>query len=749
MIAVHPTCLASSRLSKALSSKALLSLTLASLSLAAWGSAEAATSYYVRTDGGDASQCTGRADAAYPGSGTAQACAWKNPNIALPASGTRRIAGGDTLMIGSGSYTIGSGGAMQSVPSGPTATARTRILGKAGAKLVGTNGVDVLSLVGSSNVEVGNLEITDGSDCVYTHSNAAATCTSAMSYARGGITASASSNVWLHDLNIHGLAARGIEAGGLTDWTVEHVKINKNGRVGWNFNIGTGSSNSGKIILRDIEIAWNGCGERVATGEPWACWAQQTGGYGDGLGTTVTGGQFLVEDAFVHHNTSDGLDFRYMDGAPTTSVTLRRVYSVANAGNQVKVKGNSLIENSVLVSQCGYFKDRYYMLADDSCRAGGNSLQLVFTSNNTAVVRHNTITGESGVLVGAIEGDTTNKVLIQNNVFVGFPTYRDPTILASMYYANATGVVASYSGNLVWKVKSNTCPSGSICGQDPKLTNMTLAGFDAEPLAGSPVIDKAPMISAVTSDFVLQPRPSGSANDIGAYEMQSGTAPAPAPAPTCTHAAPTLVMTGPTTAVAAGTKNTYALNLKNNDGSGCSNTTFVLARTVPSGWTGTLSVASVALAPGASASATLDVTSTTTAAAGSYGIGVGTSSSMGSVHTDNASTSYVVAAPVVTALTETVGTDKSAYLAGQKVYMSARVVKGGVAVTGATVSFVVLKPNSVNKVTLSGTTDSNGYARATLSTGKSASSIGTYQLTASAASGSQTATAKSSFSVSK
>ena len=109
----------------------------------------------------------------------------------------------------------------------------------------------------------------------------------------------------------------------------------------------------------------HGCGEPVAACELWACWAQQTGGYGDGLGTTVTGGQFLVEDAFVHHNTSDGLDFRYMDGAPTTSVTLRRVYSVATAGNQVKVKGNSVIENSVLVSQCAYFKGRYYMLADD------------------------------------------------------------------------------------------------------------------------------------------------------------------------------------------------------------------------------------------------------------------------------------------------------------------------------------------------------------------------------------------------
>ncbi|WP_158550658.1 hypothetical protein, partial [Cognatiluteimonas weifangensis] len=82
-----------------------------------------------------------------------------------------------------------------------------------------------------------------------------------------------------------------------------------------------------------------------------------------------------------------------------------------------------------------------------------------------------------------------------------------------LFYANNTGVVDSYSGNLVWKVKNNTCPTGSLCGQDPKLANMTLASFDATPLAGSPVIDKAPTISAVTTDFLLQKRPAGPAND--------------------------------------------------------------------------------------------------------------------------------------------------------------------------------------------------------------------------------------------
>ena len=280
-----------------------LSLSL-SLGLAAIGSAQA-TTFYVRADGGDASQCTGRSDAAYPGSGTAQACAWKNPNIALPNSGTARIAGGDTLMIGAGTYQIGSGGYMQKVPSGPSSTAKTRILGKAGTtpKLVGVAATHrVINLDTSSNVEIGNLEITDGSDCVYNHSQSAALCTSSMPWGRVGIYAADSSNVWLHDLNIHGLSGRGIMAGALTDWTIERVRINANGWAGWDGDIGEGvSSNEGDIVFRNVEIAWNGCAERWKTGEPHACWAQEEGGYGDGLGTGYTNGRWLIVD---HHSSS-------------------------------------------------------------------------------------------------------------------------------------------------------------------------------------------------------------------------------------------------------------------------------------------------------------------------------------------------------------------------------------------------------------------------------------------------------------
>ena len=500
-------------------------------------SAQTSITYHVRTDGGDASQCTGRADAPYRGAGTHQACAWKHPFFALSPDGTRRIAGGDTLLIGSGSYMIGPGapGAggcaasrcyMPPIPSGPSATAKTRILGKscsAAPKLWGTGGIGkVLNLEASSNVEIGCLEITDHDDCVSQHSHGTAKCLAGTGrWARTGLSARASRNVWLHDLNIHGMAHSGINAGGLVDWTVERVKIIANGRAGWDGNVGTDSSNGGAIVLRHVEIGWNGCGERWQSGQPWACWAQKTGGYGDGLGTKTTGGQWLIEDAFVHHNTSDGLDLRYLDGADTTNVIVRRLHAVGNAGNQVKLRGNSTIENSVIVSNCGYFSGKYFMVDGDHCRAGGNAVQLVLTSNDSTTLRHNTITGQSGVLIGAIEGDSTARVRIQNNVLIGFPTFLKPKVLAAVYYANNAPAAVSWAGNLVWNVKNGVCPAGSICGQNPKLANMTLSNFDAEPLVGSPVIDKVPTPRGVVRDFLGKPRPADDTADIGAIEVRT------------------------------------------------------------------------------------------------------------------------------------------------------------------------------------------------------------------------------------
>lgn len=217
------------------------------------------------------------------------------------------------------------------------------------------------------------------------------------------------------------------------------------------------------------------------------------------------------------------------------------------------------------------------------------------------------------------------------------------------------------------------------------------------------------------------------------------------PPPTCTRAAPTLALSGPTTAAAAGSTLSYTVTVGNRDSSACTATSFNLARSVPPGWSGTLAATSLSLSPGASASTILSVTSPGSAAAGDYGIGIGSSSSVGSIHVASAATSYAVAAGT-TALTESVGTDKTAYLRGQTVYMSARVLAGGAPVSGASVRFTVTAPGGGNTL-LSATTASDGYARTSLKLGKSKGAAGSYQLRADATKDSASTSASTGFSV--
>ncbi len=531
---------------------------LLALALLVFSVSSLAATRYVRTDGGDATQCNGSADAPYPGSGSGLACAWKHPFFALPPGGTPRIAGGDTLIIGPGSYMMGLGapGApsgtcaaswsydchMPAIPSGPSASQKTRILGKgfdqgctAPPQLWGTERASpIIGLDGSSNVEVGCLEITDHSDCIEFHCSTGA-CSGGSSqisqckrdnppfgaWSSVGIKASASSNVWLHDLNIHGMANRGIVAGGLTNWTVESVKLRANGWAGWDGDIGAGSSNSGTQTFRRFEVSWSGCGERYPGGEIFGCWAQQEAGYGDGFGTAATGGNWVFEDSSFTHNTSDGLDLLYANG--TGTITVRRVRSEGNAGNQLKTNGPTTIQNSVVVGNCGYFRGRYNMSDGDNCRALGNAVSLGMPANTTVNLEYNTITGQGDCLIlnGSGAGSRLN---VRNNALIGAPDYWDGVHgypeQTCLQYTDGAAIAVTFARNLVWNVKGNACPAGSVCNMAPDIASTNLSSFNPLPLPGSPLLDAADLSVTNANDQRTRPRPYGAGNDIGAIEFQ-------------------------------------------------------------------------------------------------------------------------------------------------------------------------------------------------------------------------------------
>ncbi|QOC22043.1 PKD domain-containing protein [Wenzhouxiangella sp. AB-CW3] len=509
--------------------------------------AASAATYYVRPDGGDTSQCTGLADSPYPGSGTGQACAWNHPFMALPPAGTARIEGGDTLHIGSGDYRMGYGApgadncsqswpwecVMPPIPSGPSPDQPTRILGEGHAdgcdqapELWGTERAwMVVNLEGSSNLELACLEITDRASCVEHHCHSGkcegeiAACNRDSApygdWASTGISGRDSNNVVLRDLDIHGLSNRGVHAGRISDWLLERVEIRANGWAGWDGNIGSSTANSGTITFRESVVGWNGCIERWDTGEIFGCWAQQGGGWGDGIGTGATGGHWVFEDSTVHHNTSDGIDLLYLND--NGRVSIRRTLVEGNAGNQIKVSRSAIIENSLVVGNCSYFVNHPNMLDGDHCRAMGDAIYVGLSNSSQTDLINNTIVGEGNCLVSGGSGTSTSRLRMLNNLFLGKPYFQDPGKQSCLYYSGSNEEIV-WESNYIDGVRHNACPGSSLCYGPPGITDDSLSSFDAHPLSDSALIDSADYTFAPPVDFHNLARDVGAGPDIGAIE---------------------------------------------------------------------------------------------------------------------------------------------------------------------------------------------------------------------------------------
>jgi len=506
--------------------------------------------FYVRPDGGDATQCTGLADAPYSGSGTGQPCAWEHPFHALPPGGTPRIQGGDTLLIGAGSYPMGFGAPgleaceadsafdchMPPLPGGPDAAHPTRILGAgwdAGCphppELWGTErSWFILNLAGSSHVEIGCLEITDHSGCVEFHTGGLACERDAPPYgpwASDGIYAVDSTDVDLHHLNIHGLATAGVRAGRLADWRVVDVRIAGNGWVGWEGDLGEDSANAGTLLFRRLIVEWNGCGETYPGGAPAGCWGQTAGGYGDGIGTGETGGRWIFEDSAFRHNTSDGLDLLYVR-RPGSRIEIRRTLSEGNAGDQFKTTGPAIMENVIAVSNCGFFEGQPFTHHVDNCRAGGSALALTLHAGDAISVVNSTLTGQGDCLIIAecAEGQTCRGeelILLRNTIFLGHPEFSDPNDTTCLIWADGLPGDPFELDHLIMadvKGMPDPCPPQSLCGVSPGLVSETIDGFDAHLMSNSPAIDAGTPAGAPVDDFAGRLRDGQP--DIGAYEWR-------------------------------------------------------------------------------------------------------------------------------------------------------------------------------------------------------------------------------------
>jgi hypothetical protein len=370
--------------------------------------------------------------------------------------------------------------------------------------------------------------VTDHSGCVEDHTGGLACQKESYPYgdwAADGLYAEDSANVRLSHLNIHGLAGAGVRAGRLTDWTVEDVRIAGNGWVGWEGDIENGDSNAGTLAFRRWTLAWNGCGETYPGGEPTGCWGQSAGGYGDGIGTGATGGDWIIEDSAFLHNTSDGLDLLYHRLGGT--ITIRRTIAQGNAGDQIKTTGPTLVENVIAVSHCSFFDGKPFTHHVDNCRAGGSALAFTLHTGDEVAVVNATITGQGDCLVIAecAEGedcDGSEAVLLRNDIFQGNPEFDGGGDTTCLAWTDLSSDLFTIDHAIINGLKGapDPCAPDSLCDVSPGLVDERIEDFDARLAEGSPAIDAGTTDGAPSDDVEGHPRDA--TPDIGACERWEG-----------------------------------------------------------------------------------------------------------------------------------------------------------------------------------------------------------------------------------
>lgn len=278
------------------------------------------TTWYIRPDGGTATQCTGKTNAAYPGSGTGVACALSHPYWMMNSSGGwAHMVGGDTIQFvntsgtsdtyyageqngGLGFDWAGAGintgecatpnsgasatGCILPAPPSGTVARHTRLLGQNAGSchdsarthlvnptiLSGISGAfAVLDTRNTEYVDISCIEITQPDNC--TNNVATGQCATNANYVRfGGLIlnytlSQGPSNLTMNDIAVVGLASNGFLGSKINKlsgdvFTASDIYIIGNGQSGWNGDSG-GCGNScetvGTMNLSHVMIDWNGC----------------------------------------------------------------------------------------------------------------------------------------------------------------------------------------------------------------------------------------------------------------------------------------------------------------------------------------------------------------------------------------------------------------------------------------------------------------------------------------------------------
>lgn len=445
--------------------------------------------YYVRTDGSNSTNCTGQANSAYDGSGTGEACAFSHPFYATgwygdegngdgdPTAGVMSTS--DDLVVVNGTYNMGYDAAwagcsaswsygcqMQSLVDGNSGD-HSSIKGCTTSGCANDNdrpgfyGVgrthSVLRLADTDYADIQDINIYDTGSCGFGHASFGCGSADASEQTmQDGINITGATNISLKDVRSSGAYRYGMFGGDVNTITLDNVDLSYNSFGGWDLDScssdGTCGSAGTMSFINGTSIKYNGCVMAGTYGvkEDEGCYSQSQTGYGDGLGSHNTGGNWIFTDVDISHNVSDGIDLLYLNRGSYSggSLVIKRSRFEGNAGNNIKGPNNMVIEDTLNIANCGYFDGQSFTCTSgtcgasfDNCRANGNAVSIEFKSGDSSTPRisSSTFLTNSDVVIQTSGICTTGiDVFASNNIFLGGTEFNDGSDLTSIYYDAGT-----------------------------------------------------------------------------------------------------------------------------------------------------------------------------------------------------------------------------------------------------------------------------------------------------------------------
>jgi hypothetical protein len=406
--------------------------------------------WYVRPDGGTpytnatntpAGQCNGLANAAYPGSGVNQPCAFGDFEYLYFDQTTINhqwvISGGDTVIVypKTGGYDTAiisvSGSTVLpancegdsrdcDVPWPPSGTTShpTRILGSNYANCTGSYGPnpamttlllgygrEALSTDLTQNVDIECFEIADS-----------AASAAGIGFQEGLTHSAFTSNATFKNLFIHNPTEYGIFGASGVGIVVDHVHIRAAAQTGYNmddasFTAADGASNvstAGGLTMTNSEIEFTGCREIYGSTAEYpfianSCMDQNTGGQGDGIGTGSMTGDWYYNNDIFRYNYQDGLDNLH-SGAQRVTVINSQAYG--NDGDQYKFGDvdTAIFQNNFALGDCERIMQPFNGVSITKpgvipCRSGGTMIDVEWAGTGTYIFQNNTFVDIGGGLL--------------------------------------------------------------------------------------------------------------------------------------------------------------------------------------------------------------------------------------------------------------------------------------------------------------------------------------------------------------